>query len=159
MNWGIEPCEGKQHLEECVYVESLTISGRSGFTYPISQMPNKIEKEISFWNTYHFVSNLNKQTEPFSRLQVQSLCNVKTKIFGSSTGINFESLKNKVREERLTRKNFLRHRNHQGNKLYGIFESFCVVSLQLPQGVVDTCVDHFWQHKQISGIQNVLDKV
>ena len=43
----------------------LTISCRSGFLDPISEMPHKIEEKISLWHWNYFICDFDEKAEPF----------------------------------------------------------------------------------------------
>ena len=47
-------------------VRNCAITGRPSLLYPVSQMTDKVEKEISLWDTDNLVCYLDKQTEPFA---------------------------------------------------------------------------------------------
>ena len=71
----------------------LTISSRTGFLDPVSQVADKIKEEISLRDADDLVSDLYKETEALAGPQVESLPNILTEILGSGGGINLKSLK------------------------------------------------------------------
>lgn len=74
------------------YIKLLTIPWWACFSYPVCQVSNKIKEKVSLWHWDHFVCNLDKQAEAFTRSQVQALRYILTEVLCPCWGINFKCL-------------------------------------------------------------------